>query len=604
MKKYLLLFFGILFAGFSFVLAGQTPKKVPPQIIAYVEKPSAIYKVGEKIRFKIWYVQPPASRPTDFPIPQCKIIPGKKIDFLITGGGGLHKKGTVTSGTQEVILETTLDRPGFVLLTLTTKEDNKVITRHAGAGVEPEKIRAGTVMPPDFEAYWKGEIEKLRARKATVTLREATEYVTDENKHLVKIFDVAISDGTLTARGILTVPLFAEKKKHPILITFGGASSIGVAFHRNFITEAVYRNVITFAMNIHDTKNYVPSAVEKNNIRKRLDIRNYHRDFLDDREKFALHNIYLRIIRSLDFLKSLPEWNGKDLIASGPSFGGCQTIVAAALDKDVSLALAGGPACCDHEGKVNQQTPGYPNLLAYFDNPKKFPAKIREKARENARYFDAANMAKLVKCPVVFSVGFIDTVCPPASVYSAYNNLPGKDKSMIHGIYSVHGNSLVAGDKGAFSACHDFRYREVVATDEILVNGDFRYLVPQKGSNELYPYTWYVRGKGIKVIRNGNKGYASISNGSMLYQSVYNLKKASAKVTVKGKFRGKGVSNFFLNGAIPPKMRVFKPESAEKWQDFSFTFNVKEGSYIYSTNFIAGKDALLEVADLSVKISY
>ena len=90
----------------------------------------------------------------------------------------------------------------------------------------------------------------------------------------------------------------------------------------------------------------------------------------------------------------------------------------------------------------------------------------------------------------------------------------------------------------------------------------------------------------------------------MLYQSVYNLKKASAKVTVKGKFRGKGVSNFFLNGAIPPKMRVFKPESAEKWQDFTFTFNVKEGSYIYSTNFIAGKDALLEVADLSVKISY
>ncbi|MBO5761453.1 MAG: acetylxylan esterase [Lentisphaeria bacterium] len=604
MKKSFLLLFCILLAGFSFGLAGQSAQKVSPQIIAYVEKSSAIYKVGEKIRFKIWYVQPPASRSTDFPVRQCKIIPGKKIDFLITGDGGLCKKGSITSGTEAVILETSLDRPGFVLLTLKTKENNKVITRLAGAGVEPEKIRAGTVMPADFETYWKGEIAKMRARKATITMREATEYVTNENKHLVKLYDVAISDGVLTARGILTVPLYVKEKGHPVMITFGGASSIGAAPHNISITEAVYRNMITFVMNIHDTKNYVPTGAEKNNIRKRLDIRNYHRDFLDDREKFALHNIYLRIVRSLDFLKSLPEWNGKDLIASGPSFGGCQTIVAAALDKDVSLALAGGPACCDHEGKVNNQTPGYPNLLAYFDNTKRFSAKVREKARENARYFDAANMAKLIKCPVVFSVGFIDTVCPPVSVYSAYNNLSVKDKRMIHGVYSGHGNSLVAGDKGAFSACYDLRYREMIAGDECLANGNFRYLVPKKGSNELYPYGWLVKGKGVKAISDGKKGYACISNGSMLYQSVYNLKKLRAKVTVQGKFRGKGVSNFFLNGAIPPKMRIFKPVSAEKWQDFSFIFDVKDGSYIYSANFIAGKDALLEVAEISVKINY
>ena len=106
MKKYLLPFFCILLAGFSFVLSGQSSRKVPPQIIAYVEKPSAIYKAGEKIRFKVWYVQPPAARATDFPIKQCKIIPGKKIDFVITGDGGLHKKGSVTSGTEEVIVPT------------------------------------------------------------------------------------------------------------------------------------------------------------------------------------------------------------------------------------------------------------------------------------------------------------------------------------------------------------------------------------------------------------------------------------------------------------------------------------------------------------------
>jgi hypothetical protein len=38
-------------------------------------------------------------------------------------------------------------------------------------------------------------------------------------------------------------------------------------------------------------------------------------------------------------------------------------------------------------------------------------------------YFDVVNFARSITCPIIFSVGFIDTTCSPSSVYAAYNTI-------------------------------------------------------------------------------------------------------------------------------------------------------------------------------------
>lgn len=48
-----------------------------------------------------------------------------------------------------------------------------------------------------------------------------------------------------------------------------------------------------------------------------------------------------------------------------------------------------------------------------------------------ARYFDAANFAAHLKCPVRVIVGFIDPVCSPSSVYAMYNRIP-TDKKIVN----------------------------------------------------------------------------------------------------------------------------------------------------------------------------
>ena len=557
--------------------AEKAPQKVPAKIISYAERDNALYKKGETIRFKVWMIQPESKKYMDEDISKSKIVENVKIDYVLEGDGGFLKKGSVTSGKEPAVIEGKLDRPGFMLLTLTAKDtDGKKIARFAGAGVDPLEIVSGTKMPEDFEAYWASEIKKLRARKPNVICREATEFYTDESRELVKIYDVRIEDGEVNATGILTIPLHSAREKLPAMITFGGASWIG---SNPAVKEAVYRDVMVFSMNIHDTKNKVTPA-ERTALRARDDIANYQYKNIQDREKYAPRKIFLRIVRSLDYLKSRPEWNGKDLIASGPSFGGCQTIVAAALDKDVTLACPGGAAMADHMGADNKQKEGWPKLLR-----SRFAKENPAEAKKNSAYFDSANFARLIKCPAVFSVGFIDTVCAPTSVYAAFNNVPGKDKEMLNSPCGVHGGSFRFGEGGAFAACASRRQRELLMGTEMLSNRDMDYIVPgtKNAKGERVPYIWEFRKGVAKGMKEGDVTFVRLTKGMTFFQSIYNLRKEACPFTVVFTARGKGAITLTAAGAEVPVVRKF--ELTDKWQTYTANYRFKKDSYSTSLLF-------------------
>ena len=65
-------------------------------------------------------------------------------------------------------------------------------------------------------------------------------------------------------------------------------------------------------------------------------------------------------------------------------------------------------------------------------------------------YFDTAIFAKRVRCETIFGCGFIDMVCPPTSVYAAYNNLGSREKQIYNVPQGGHGGNLRKGIPGAF----------------------------------------------------------------------------------------------------------------------------------------------------------
>jgi cephalosporin-C deacetylase-like acetyl esterase len=62
----------------------------------------------------------------------------------------------------------------------------------------------------------------------------------------------------------------------------------------------------------------------------------------------------------------------------------------------------------------------------------------RAAAEKWAPYFDGANFASRIRCPVRVAVGFSDVTCPPCAVYAAYNEIEVADKAIGHGIGMTH----------------------------------------------------------------------------------------------------------------------------------------------------------------------
>jgi cephalosporin-C deacetylase-like acetyl esterase len=171
----------------------------------------------------------------------------------------------------------------------------------------------------------------------------------------------------------------------------------------------------------------------------RTDLRDYRVRGRESRETVYFLGMFLRLVRAIDFLTAQPEWDGRVVVVHGSSQGGAQSIVAAGLDPRVTFFAAGVPALCDHTGVSVSRVNGWPKFLA---NP---PEPADPKVVEAVRYYDAMNFATRTKAAGFLTVGFIDTTCPPTSVYAAYNALAGK-KQIFNDPPSTHAVSAKAAE--------------------------------------------------------------------------------------------------------------------------------------------------------------
>jgi cephalosporin-C deacetylase-like acetyl esterase len=134
-----------------------------------------------------------------------------------------------------------------------------------------------------------------------------------------------------------------------------------------------------------------------------------------DREKSYFLNMYLRDSRVLDYLLTRPDWDGKTIVLTGGSMGGQQSLALAGLRPDkITAVLVCVPAGADSNGDLHGRKAGYPNWPS--TNPD---------TMKTALYFDTVNFASRITAPVMAGMGFIDTISPPAGVWTALNQLRG-----------------------------------------------------------------------------------------------------------------------------------------------------------------------------------
>ena len=143
-------------------------------------------------------------------------------------------------------------------------------------------------------------------------------------------------------------------------------------------------------------------------------------------ETCFFNGMVMRILRAQEYLKSLPEWDGKNLTATGGSQGGLQTMWATALDPDVTVATPSITWCCD---------------LAGTEKAKRLSGSWRIKYVPALDYYDPVFMAKRIKNAdvTITRAGLGDYVCPPSGLMICYKNLATPKKTIRWVQGSNHG---------------------------------------------------------------------------------------------------------------------------------------------------------------------
>lgn len=276
-------------------------------------------------------------------------------------------------------------------------------TAVAGAAIAPTELQPVVPRPEDFDAFWQAKIAELKAVPENAVLtpddsgRAGVDYGTIRMDHV----------GGGHIYGQYAQP--AGKGECPALLILQWASP-PYPLDKSWVVGHAANGWLVLNIEPHDV---LPTEPQSYYDALPDTLKHYEAIGRDDRHKCYFLKMYLADYRAVDYLASRPRWDRKTLVVLGTSMGGQQGLCVAGLHPRITHLIVNVPAGCDLNGGLHGRQAGYP----FF--PSDDPA-----AMETARYFDAVNFAPHIKATTLVAMGFVDQVCPPAGVWTAFNQIP------------------------------------------------------------------------------------------------------------------------------------------------------------------------------------
>ena len=362
------------------------------------------YRVGEKAHFEVSVLK------------SSTLIDNVEISY--EAGPEMYpdvKKTTVLKdGTMK--WTGTMQQPGFYRLKVVAKVDGKEYSGACTAAFSPEKLVPTTVEPADFDAFWSKTLEEAR----WTALNPQRELLPDRSNEDVNVYQVSFQNIRWGSRtyGILSVPV--KPGKYPALLRVPGA---GVRPYTGD-TYTAPTKAIVLEIGIHGIDVTQPQTLYDNLMSGALN--NYWNFGMDNRDDSYYKRVVVGCVRAVDYIASLPEWDGKTIGVTGASQGGFLSYATAALDKRITFLAAVHPALCDHTASLKGVACGWPHYF-YWNK-----GKGMEKQIETSRYYDGVNFVRRITCPAWVSFGYNDDVVPPTTAYATYNILKGQKTLSVY----------------------------------------------------------------------------------------------------------------------------------------------------------------------------
>lgn len=140
-------------------------------------------------------------------------------------------------------------------------------------------------------------------------------------------------------------------------------------------------------------------------------------------ETYFYRRVFTDAVRAVEAARNLPNIDSDKIAVTGGSQGGGITLAAAGLVPDVAIAMPNVPFLC-HYKRATEITDAAP--YSEIVNFCKAHRNRIDQVFETLSYFDGVNFAVRAKAKALFSVALMDDICPPSTVFAAYNHYAGE----------------------------------------------------------------------------------------------------------------------------------------------------------------------------------
>jgi cephalosporin-C deacetylase len=290
----------------------------------------------------------------------------------------------------------------------------------------------GPTEQPDFDAFWRTTLAEARRHPLGATFDRV-----DNGLKSQECFDLTFNGfGGQPIKGWLILPK-DRKGTVPCVVEY-----LGYTGGRGFSTDWLLWSSMGYGHMVMDTRGQGASVGwthgdtgDPYGEGGSPSVPGFMTQGVLDPQHYYYRRVFTDAVRAIEAVRSHDAIDSSRICLAGGSQGGGITIAAAGLVPDVQAAMPDVPFLC-HYRRATELVDSYPyQEIARFCNAHRDKT---ETVFRTLSYFDGINLAARARAKALFSVGLMDQICPPSTVYAAFNRWAGGEKEIKVYPYNGH----------------------------------------------------------------------------------------------------------------------------------------------------------------------